>query len=185
MTKIQKKVLLIDMDGVVADFELGFLQAFRSKYPSEPYIPIPERTVFKIKDQYPEELKPKVRSIIEAPGFYRNLPMIKGSKSTIMEMYDMGLNFYFCSSPLSKYKNCVLEKYEWIEEQFGSNFTDKIILTRDKTVVQGDLLIDDKPEITGALEEPSWEHILYISPYNKNVEGKRRLSWENWKEILL
>jgi hypothetical protein len=39
----------------------------------------------------------------------------------------------------------------------------KIILTGDKTVVQGDILIDDKPSVTGINPKPTWDHINYGS----------------------
>jgi hypothetical protein len=40
-------------------------------------------------------------------------------------------------------------QYAWIEKHLGYDFLDQIILTRDKTVVTGDVLIDDKPDILG------------------------------------
>ena len=59
----------------------------------------------------------------------------------------------------------------------------KTIITKDKTIITGDLLIDDKPEVTGS-QEPTWEHILYSQPYNKDVKSKRRITWENWKPVI-
>lgn len=36
-----------------------------------------------------------------------------------------------------------------MEKHLGQEFLEQIVLTRDKTVVSGDLLIDDRPDITG------------------------------------
>lgn len=36
-----------------------------------------------------------------------------------------------------------------MEKHFGPDFLEQIVLTRDKTVVSADLLIDDRPDITG------------------------------------
>lgn len=36
-----------------------------------------------------------------------------------------------------------------MEKHFGPEFLEQIVLTRDKTVVSADLLIDDRPDITG------------------------------------
>jgi hypothetical protein len=36
-----------------------------------------------------------------------------------------------------------------VEQNLGPEFVERIILTRDKTVVMGDLLIDDKDNIQG------------------------------------
>lgn len=43
---------------------------------------------------------------------------------------------------------CMLQ-YAWVKKHFGSAFLEQIVLTRDKTVVSADLLIDDRPDITG------------------------------------
>lgn len=40
------------MDGVLADFEGGFLKKYRARYPSEPYIPQDDRRGFWVSEQY-------------------------------------------------------------------------------------------------------------------------------------
>lgn len=40
-------------------------------------------------------------------------------------------------------------QYRWVEQNLGPQFVERMILTRDKTVVMGDLLIDDKDNIQG------------------------------------
>lgn len=40
-------------------------------------------------------------------------------------------------------------QYRWVEQNLGPEFLERVILTRDKTVVTGDLLIDDKDNIQG------------------------------------
>lgn len=45
---------------------------------------------------------------------------------------------------------CLLTvQYAWVEKHFGPDFLEQVVLTRDKTVVSADLLIDDRPDITG------------------------------------
>jgi 5'(3')-deoxyribonucleotidase len=88
--------------------------------------------------------------------------------------------------PLTQYyEHCVLEKYQWVESNFGRNWTDRLVLTRDKTIIQGDILIDDRPDIVGAVKNPHWEHVIFEQPYNTHVTGKRRLTWSTWKKTLL
>ncbi len=99
------------------------------------------------------------------------------------EMLRLGFDVWICTTPILAYHNCVLEKYEWVEEHLGSDWTPRIILTRDKTIVSGHFLIDDKPEIEGAAV-PSWEHIVYDQPYNRTITRQRRITWRNWKSFL-
>jgi len=40
----------------------------------------------------------------------------------------------------------VLEKYHWVEKYFERDFTKRLVLTKDKTIIHGDFLIDDKPK---------------------------------------
>ena len=41
----------------------------------------------------------------------------------------------------------------------------------DKTLVRGDVLIDDKPHVTGS-NAPTWQHLLYDAPYNRDIERR-------------
>ncbi|KAL9833715.1 5'(3')-deoxyribonucleotidase, cytosolic type isoform 2-T2 [Geothlypis trichas] len=96
---------------------------------------------------------------------------------------------FICTSPLRKYEHCVVEKYKWVEKHLGPEFVERIILTRDKTVVAADLLFDDKDTIQGAEPNPSWEHILFTCCHNRHLQlpaPRRRLhSWaDDWKAIL-
>ena len=44
--------VLVDMDGVLADFEGGFLKKYQARYPEEPYIPLEDRRGFWVSTQY-------------------------------------------------------------------------------------------------------------------------------------
>lgn len=46
--------VLLDMDGVIADFEGGLLKKYRQRYPNEPYISLEERRGFWVSTQYGE-----------------------------------------------------------------------------------------------------------------------------------
>lgn len=51
-TSGKKLRVLVDMDGVLADFEGGFLKKYRSRYPTEPYINLDDRRGFWVSSQY-------------------------------------------------------------------------------------------------------------------------------------
>jgi 5'-nucleotidase len=174
--------ILIDMDGVLADFDGEFIKRWRERYPDQFHIPMQERTLFYVKDQYPQHLQPQVMEILLEPGFFREMMPIEGAREALIEMNALRLEVFLCTSPFSPYQNCVLEKYQWVDNYLGPDWVNRIILTKDKTLVRGDILIDDKPQITG-IDVPSWEHILYDRPYNQGVQ-KRRLTWKNWKKVL-
>jgi len=54
---IRPLVVLVDMDGVICDFESHMLSEFQKKYPSEPFVLPADRRTFRMAEQY-EKLKP-------------------------------------------------------------------------------------------------------------------------------
>jgi len=175
--------ILIDMDGVISDFDGEFLKRWRQRHPEKFYVPLEKRTSFYVKDSYPEDLKPLVTDILLEPSFFREMMPMTGAIEALNEMNAMGVEVFICTSPLTAYKNCVLEKYEWVDTYLGADWVSRIILTKDKTLVKGDYLIDDKPTISGVESRPTWEHIVYDRPYNRDV-SKKRLDWSNWKDVI-
>ena len=176
--------ILVDMDGVITDFDTEFLQRWRDRHPEKFYVPVEKRTTFYVKDEYPEELKPLVAEILLESSFFRDMRPVLGAREALEEMQGAGFEVFICSSPLSTYRNCVSEKYEWVEKYLGPSWVRQVILTKDKTIIKADFLIDDRPSITGVVDPPEWEHILYDRPYNRGT-NRRRITWDNWRAILL
>lgn len=52
--------VLLDMDGVLADFEGGFLRRFRARFPELPFVALEERRGFWLSEQY-GRLRPGLR----------------------------------------------------------------------------------------------------------------------------
>lgn len=178
------------MDGVLADFERGVYETLLRDYPTVPAINPSQRTTFYTRDDYLQDDHPIIDGITHRPGFFLNLPLIEGALDGFREMwFTKGLYVTVCSSPLSRNKYCIPEKLKWLASRFEGDLGEKIkeraIIIKDKSLVRGDILVDDRPSFSDRLEfEPSWEHVLFTQPYNENVTGKRRLNWDNWKEVL-
>ncbi|XP_043945594.1 5'(3')-deoxyribonucleotidase, mitochondrial isoform X2 [Protopterus annectens] len=185
--------VLVDMDGVLADFEGGFLKNYRATYPDEPYISLEDRRGFWVSAQYGmirPDLCQKAISIWESKDFFLDLDPIPGAVTAVKQMVNLtDTDVFICTSPIMKYDHCPFEKYAWVEKHFGREYLEQVVLTRDKTVVSAHLLIDDNPDISGAEPNPSWEHILFTACHNKHLllkPPKRRLhSWtDDWRSLV-
>ena len=176
------KLILVDQDGVLADFERGFYAAWQTAGHSHPALPLAQRRRFYVRDDYPAELRAEVEAIYTEAGFYRDLPAIAGAVEAMTALLDQGHDVRICTSPLTQYRNCVPEKYEWVERHLGAEFVTRMIVSKDKTIVRGDVLIDDNPQIKGPCTA-SWQQVIFDQPYNREVDGTR-MTWANWREVL-
>ncbi|MGH0147215.1 UNVERIFIED_CONTAM: hypothetical protein FKN15_052797 [Acipenser sinensis] len=106
--------VLVDMDGVLADFEGALLRKYRERYPREAFIELSERRGFLARDQYRQispELGPKLSSVYESPGFFLDLKPIPGAIEAMKEMSNLrNTEVFLCTSPILQYEHCVQEK---------------------------------------------------------------------------
>ena len=177
------KIILVDMDGVLCNFEQAFLEMWRTSFPEKPFIRISDRRTPYLSDQYPPEEYDNIYKMWQRPRFFAELPEIPGGLDAVREMEAMGWDVRICTTPMRRYEHCAPEKFEWIETRLGAKWVDKIIMTRDKTMVRGDVLIDDMPQIMGGYPT-LYTHVIYDQPYNREVTDKPRMTWANWREIL-
>lgn len=176
-------IVLLDQDGVLADFERGFFSAWSKARPEHPPVAIEERRQFRVAADYPLALQASVLALCAAPGFFLDLPPVAGAIEGVQQMLDAGIDVRICTAPIDDFEHCVVEKYQWIERHFGRAFTRRIILTKDKTLVHGDWLVDDKPQISGS-RTPAWRHALFDAPYNREVVSVPRLTWSSWRGVV-
>lgn len=178
-------IVLVDMDGVIADFNSHLVHYAHEKL-GAPLLRPEQLDKFHSEECYKEEFRKAVSELSDDEGFFKALQPIEGALEALKEMEACGLRVFICTAPKKYHHNpyCPSEKHGWIMRYLGGKWTDRIVLSRDKTLVHGDVLIDDKPEVVGVVE-PSWVHVYYDQPYNrKNTERPRIPSWSKWKEVI-
>lgn len=126
------KILYIDMDGVIADFD---------KYVN-PFLPDVE-----LGDGNPEtyEYRSKIvdKFISENPNMFEHLELIEGAYESINYLKDH-FDIYFLSTPVYKVPESYKGKRLWIKKHFGDWGDKRLILTHRKDLCIGDYLVDDR-----------------------------------------
>lgn len=181
---MKPKLLLIDQDGVLADFDLGIRQAWRQRYGVP--APLGERHHFYLRDDMAPQYHEQLHTLYSSRGFFAALPPITGSLMAARQLLAAGHDVRICTSPIHDYQHCVSEKFDWVACHLGEDWLARIVLTKDKTWVRGDILIDDKPHISGSLT-PLWQHWLYDQPYNRLSNHPHRVVWterHTWASLL-
>tara|TARA_R110000868_G_scaffold147127_7_gene368352 strand:- start:2837 stop:3298 length:462 start_codon:yes stop_codon:yes gene_type:complete len=140
-------VVYIDMDDVLCDYS----SAFQQKLKENPLIAYPQ-------SQY---------------NFFATLEPIGGAIESVKRMIDdPRFSPYILTAPSFMNPLCYSEKRVWVEKQFGLEFTKNLIISYDKSLLKGDVLIDDnvggngQDKFSGKLlqfgsqEFPNWPTVM-------------------------
>jgi len=174
------------MDGTIANWgkEWDF---HATRYQHLGLVLTPNQKSFNLYEGLSDEGKKAVTSIMEHPGFYANLDPFPGAREALNSMVEEGHIVSLVTSPWVTNITCASDKLAWVERYLGLGWAKRTIITSDKTLVRGDILIDDKPDITGDYA-PTWEHVYFSQPYNIDSAPERRRisSWETdeWRGLL-
>ena len=178
--------ILIDMDGVIVDWDKGFRDIWRDRSP------IWRSNSYLMQECVPIEFKAEATTIPRQPGFFAQLPPYENAIESVKRISCIpGLRVLICTSPLLANPTCFQDKLFWITRHFGPEWLEKVVFTRDKTVVRGDIIIDDKPDVSVGAEDPTWIHAVFQQPYNShlcvNRFKYRMTSWSSsadWENML-
>ena len=142
--KIGRKLLLIDMDGVIADFDLGV-----EKYSKEIGITTKEFTDAKM---------------YRIPKFYAQLELMTGAVEFV-ERLKPKYEIRFLSAPSWNNPSSFTEKRIWIEHKFGYWAKKRMDLTFRKDLFMGHYLVDDRTKYGAG--DFIGEHIMFgQAPYH-------------------
>lgn len=179
-------IILVDMDNTLVDWDKQFYRIMQLFHPEIPLVSPRNRTDFYIQNCYPEEHRECITHVVEHPNFWLDMDPTPYSIEALKEMQNMGLHVYIVTTPDRVYTaRCAHEKLDWVERHLGIEWKSRTILTAEKTLVRGDVLIDDRPGASLGLLKPSWSHILYQQPYNHNsCDCPLLSSWKQWGEVI-
>lgn len=164
-----KKIILVDMDNTIVDWDKQF-------YKFVPFqLDATQRTDW---DIYKCWTGMNFHSFINRRRFYETMEPIDSKVIPTLKRLNETHNIFLCTAPPASNHLAMQEKVNWIVKHLGKEWLNRLIVSRDKTVVHGDLLIDDKPEITGVNPNPTWKHIVFERQYNKNTDKPKLNQWD-------
>ena len=183
-------IVLVDMDGTIADFDARAFDLMATRHPEVPLPQWDERQYPLANSLQNAAHRQLLRALFKEPGFFSEMKPIEGAVVALREMVANGYEVRLCSSPLANSPRCVMEKVEWVIAHLGIEWVDRLILTRDKTLVRGDILIDDAPTAKGQALVPTWKHVYYDQVYNRPESGGspshgRLTAWSEWRRCAM
>jgi 5'(3')-deoxyribonucleotidase len=172
--------ILIDCDGVVADFVGGLIAAANPILTSPPYR-LPKLTedmftAYEFKDSgLPPATVRVLNSIMNGPGFVEELPLYIGAVKAVDLLLNEGHEIVFVTKPHKGSPTWVYERTRWLGWHFPGQC--KIVHTAHKELIPGDALIEDSPDnLTRWYSETEYNKpahpvpILIDRPWNRGIK---------------
>ena len=132
-----KKILYLDMDGVLVDFESGLRRV-------------------------PEDVQQKYLYHLErVPGIFSLMDPMPGALAAYAELCGLFDTFILSTAPWEN-PSAWTDKLLWVKQYLGEPCTKRLILTNRKDLNRGDFLVDDRPD-RGHAEDFSGEVIPFGS----------------------
>jgi 5'-nucleotidase len=173
-----KEPILVDMDGVFCDFLSRLYDLLQEHHPEIMHL-LPEKNLtkqFYLDDCIEnEEARQKILDMVNNPLMFKDIKpyigAIEGLKSLRRRALIEGREVFICTAPHWSNLACYTEKASWVYNYLGKEWMDQLLIVRDKTICNGIVLIDDKPNPLGKFK-PAWHHVVFDRSYNRDLPNQ-------------
>lgn len=175
-----KDVLLLDMDGPVANFDLAFFMHCEKLGIPINCTPETQRHRFGTDHIEDKSLRWKARKSIYESRWFLDLPVVEGSQEGVRAL-QRHFDVWFCTKPLEENKNCRDDKAAWVERHFGKDLVRQLIITPDKTLVNGVALLDDAIKLDW-IDRGPWKPVIFRTAWNQEGSQWEHLPHWDWND---
>lgn len=177
------RTILVDVDDTVADLVSSWLEKYNSTYNDS-------LTKSAIKSwAIHEYVKPEVGRLIydllSTGCIYDDVKPIEGALQGIQALRDLGHRVVFVTSHFNDKKVFWLQQHGLLVDypyKDGRWQTSRdVIMTNDKSMILGDLLIDDRPANLATFRGGV---VLFTQPWNESLAYPESGRANNWKEVI-
>ena len=179
MINRSENVILVDCDGVAADF-VGALVGEINRRTGSRFSP-KDVTGWEVAEALGVD-QSLVSSIIEQRGFISGIAPTKGAAEGIDALRMLG-EVYIVTTPWWTSPTFVYERTWWLKKHFGIE-PERIVFTEAKHLVTGMTLVDDKPEnVLGWTAKQGKGAYLWDAPWNRDAAIEGSLRVKSWTQI--
>jgi len=173
-TKTIDMTIFVDMDEVIADTYGAHLMLYNKEIGAN--LKIEDCQGKEAWEAVPGQYRDSVKNHARREGFFRALEVIPDSREVLRELSKV--HRVYIATAAMEFPNSLREKSDWLDEHFPFIPWQRRILCGDKTILRGDLLIDDRSK---NLKYFTGRVLMYSSPHNwGNTEFERV---DGWREI--
>jgi 5'-nucleotidase len=179
--------VMIDLDGVLADFNNAVINHFKELGYERSDLFLRTYDISKWYDADNEEVRQEFVELMGTKGFWLSLRLMPGAVDALKEIKKLGHEIYILTTPWWSSPVSLTEKWGWIKRKLGRviNPCEQVLYATNKSIIDGDILIDDKlKHIQDWLKLRPFA-IVFDWPYNRDSEsGSKAYRASNWGEVV-
>lgn len=181
-----RPTVLVDMDGPLAAFDDLFFERCAANG-WEVDCTLDHQTHRYATDHIPDQAhRAAARRMVDTAGWFRDLRVVPGSREGLAELAAVA-HVWIVTKPLASNPTCACEKTWWVKTHLGSTWVDRLVIAPDKSIVRGDILLDDAPKLSW-LPRAEWRPVIYPAPFNRagsQWAGIPAWCWRDGTDALL
>lgn len=171
-------IILVDMDDTIEDLLGSWCNWLNNNYGTS--VEPESINQWEVKKFFPQLTVEEVFSPFDDKEFWKTVKPKSGSIKYLKKLIKEGNEVYIVTA--SHYKS-IFAKYTYVLKRYFS-FIDwnHVIITSNKQLISGDILIDDGPH---NLENGKYIKILFTAPHNKsyNAEENGMIRVSSWSQV--
>lgn len=175
---MEKLTIITDLDDVLENFCEVWIKYLNARFDKD--VKYEDVRQWDISKSYPDVEKHLMYECLEKESFWKLLHPIEDSEAITKELIAEGHNLYVATSatPVS-----AVYKMNHIMRRFFPHIQEKnFIVIRDKSLLHGDVMIDDNPLNLGGDFRTK---ILFSAPHNRSCPAAAQgfLRADNWQTV--
>lgn len=165
-----RPIILVDMDGPLAQFDQRVFEVCHDfGFDLDCTFDDGWKHRFLTEHMTPKQAH-ALRRFVNETRFFLDLDPVPGAIDGMHALAEEA-DVWICTKPLEVNPWCRDDKGAWVRRYLGEKFERKLILASDKSMVRGDVLLDDAiaPEWVDVAD---WAPVVYPMPFNRHPESK-------------
>ena len=180
---MRKPRLLLDVDGILADFVSATVKIMNSMTGMS-LIPddiINWEVTSILEDHQTREL---CKAEFNKAGFCSTLEVYDGAQEAVKILQDK-TELFFVTSPMLSNPTWMPDRVEWLERHFGIDHK-HVVFANKKYIISGDFMVDDSPKNINdwLFYNPDSCGLLWDRPYNRTPDADKLIRVSKWDEII-
>lgn len=181
------KTVLLDCDGVLADFATAYLDIIRAMTGRDHRIEQVDRFDMHVAlGLDANETAACKRALGQATGFARLLSIYPDAQHSVRRLEQLA-DVYIVTAPWSSNSTWTHDREWWLKHHFGIP-SSRVIHTSAKHLVRGDVFVDDRSDTLAhwRAEHPTGIPVLWSTPHNQGErwDGERTGDWARLIQIV-